>query len=102
MSEVSIEKLAGDIGTNVDRLVQQFKDAGLTKKNGDNVTEDEKKQLLDYLAKSHGSNGNVTPTKMTLTRKTTSTLSVGKSKNVKVEVRKKRTFVKRSPEEEAK
>ena len=102
MSEVSIEKLAGDIGTNVDRLVQQFKDAGLTKKNGDNVTEDEKKQLLDYLAKSHGSDGNVTPTKMTLTRKTTSTLSVGKSKNVKVEVRKKRTFVKRSPEEEAK
>jgi translation initiation factor IF-2 len=102
MSEVSIEKLAGDIGTNVDRLVQQFKDAGLTKKNGDNVTEDEKKQLLDYLAKSHGSDGNVTPTKMTLTRKTTSTLSVGKSKNVKVEVRKKRTFVKRSPEDEAK
>ena len=39
---------------------------------------------------------------MTLTRKTTSTLSVGKSKNVKVEVRKKRTFVKRSPEDEAK
>ena len=102
MSEVSIEKLAGDIGTNVDRLVQQFKDAGLTKKIGDNVTEDEKKQLLDHLAKSHGSDGNVTPTKMTLTRKTTSTLSVGKSKNVKVEVRKKRTFVKRSPEDEAK
>ncbi len=102
MSEVSIEKLAGDIGTNVDRLVQQFKDAGLTKKSGDNVTEDEKKQLLDHLAKSHGSEGNVTPTKMTLTRKTTSTLSVGKSKNVKVEVRKKRTFVKRSPEDEAK
>lgn len=102
MSEVSIEKLAGDIGTNVDRLVQQFKDAGLTKKSGDNVTEDEKKQLLDHLAKSHGSEGNVAPTKMTLTRKTTSTLSVGKSKNVKVEVRKKRTFVKRSPEDEAK
>ncbi len=102
MSEVSIEKLAGDIGTNVDRLVQQFKDAGLTKKIGDKVTEVEKKQLLDHLAKSHGSDGNVTPTKMTLTRKTTSTLSVGKSKNVKVEVRKKRTFVKRSPEDEAK
>jgi translation initiation factor IF-2 len=102
MSEVSIEKLAGDIGTNVDRLVQQFKDAGLTKKVGDNVTEDEKKQLLDHLAKSHGSESNLTPTKMTLTRKTTSTLSVGKSKNVKVEVRKKRTFVKRSPEDEAK
>ena len=102
MSEVSIEKLAGDIGTNVDRLVQQFNDAGLTKKAGDNVTEAEKKQLLEHLAKTHGSDANVAPKKMTLTRKTTSTLSVGKSKNVKVEVRKKRTFVKRSPEDEAK
>ncbi len=102
MSEVSIEKLAGDIGTNVDRLVQQFNDAGLTKKAGDNVTEAEKKQLLDHLAKAHGSDANIAPKKMTLTRKTTSTLSVGKSKNVKVEVRKKRTFVKRSPEDEAK
>merc|ERR1712137_722551 len=37
---------------------------------------------------------------MTLKRKTTSTLSVGKSKEVKVEVRKKRTYVKRSDIEE--
>ena len=63
MSEVSIEKLAGDISTNVDRLVQQFKDAGLVKKAGDNVSEDEKKQLLDHLAKAHGSDGNVSPTR---------------------------------------
>jgi translation initiation factor IF-2 len=100
MSEVSIEKLASDIKTPLDRLVQQFKDAGLNKNPGDNVTEGEKKQLLDYLSKAHGNSGDVAPKKMTLKRKTTSTLSVGKSKNVKVEVRKKRTFVKRSPEEE--
>ena len=100
MSEVSIEKLASDIKTPLDRLVQQFKDAGLDKKPGDNVTEGEKKQLLDHLSKAHGNSGEVAPKKMTLKRKTTSTLSVGKSKNVKVEVRKKRTFVKRSPEEE--
>ena len=100
MSEVSIEKLASDIKTPLDRLVQQFKDAGLDKKPGDNVTEGEKKQLLDHLSKAHGNSGEVAPQKMTLKRKTTSTLSVGKSKNVKVEVRKKRTFVKRSPEEE--
>jgi translation initiation factor IF-2 len=37
---------------------------------------------------------------MTLQRKTTSTLSVGKSKAVKVEVRKKRTYVKRTDVEE--
>ena len=102
MAEVSIEKLAADIGTTVDRLVQQFKDAGLTKTVNDQVTEEEKRQLLDYLSKQHGGTGSEAPKRMTLQRKTTSTLSVGKSKNVKVEVRKKRTYVKRSDIEEAK
>lgn len=102
MAEVSIEKLAADIGTEVDRLVQQFKDAGLTKAAGEQVTEDEKRQLLDHLSKSHGGTGSEAPKRMTLQRKTTSTLSVGKSKAVKVEVRKKRTYVKRTDEEEAK
>ena len=102
MAEVPIEKLAADIGTTVDRLVQQFKDAGLTKTASDNVTEEEKRQLLDYLSKQHGGSGSEAPKRMTLQRKTTSTLSVGKSKNVKVEVRKKRTYVKRTDVEEAK
>lgn len=101
MAEVSIEKLADSIGTEVDRLVQQFKDAGLTKAPGQNVTEDEKRQLLDHLSKSHGGHGSEAPKRMTLQRKTTSTLSVGKSKAVKVEVRKKRTYIKRSEVEEA-
>ncbi|MFC3093485.1 translation initiation factor IF-2 [Alteromonas sediminis] len=100
MAEVSIEKLAGDIGTTVDRLVSQFSDAGITKKVGDSVTEDEKRQLLDHLSKQHGGTGSEAPRKMTLKRKTTSTLSLGKSKEVKVEVRKKRTYVKRTDVEE--
>merc|ERR1711964_905130 len=62
------------------------------------VNEDEKQKLLDHLSKQHGSAAE--PTRMTLKRKTTSTLSVGKSKEVKVEVRKKRTYVKRSDVEE--
>ena len=98
MADVSIEKLASDIGTTVDRLVGQFKDAGITKNAGDQVNEDEKQKLLDHLSKQHGSAAE--PTRMTLKRKTTSTLSVGKSKEVKVEVRKKRTYVKRSDVEE--
>ena len=98
MADVSIEKLASDIGTTVDRLVGQFKDAGITKSAGDQVNEDEKQKLLDHLSKQHGSAAE--PTRMTLKRKTTSTLSVGKSKEVKVEVRKKRTYVKRSDVEE--
>ncbi|MGS2719993.1 translation initiation factor IF-2 [Paraglaciecola aestuariivivens] len=102
MAEVSIEKLATDIGTTVDRLVQQFKSAGIEKTVGANVTEDEKRQLLDFLSKQHGGTGSEAPKRMTLQRKTTSTLSVGKSKAVTVEVRKKRTYVKRSDVEEAK
>jgi translation initiation factor IF-2 len=102
MAEVSIEKLATDIGTTVDRLVQQFKSAGIDKVAGNDVTEDEKRQLLDFLSKQHGGTGAEAPKRMTLQRKTTSTLSVGKSKAVTVEVRKKRTYVKRSDVEEAK
>jgi translation initiation factor IF-2 len=100
MAEVSIDKLATDIGTTVDRLVQQFKDSGVTKAAGDVVTEEEKKTLLDHLSKSHGGTGIEAPRKMTLQRKTTSTISLGKSKGVKVEVRKKRTYVKRTDTEE--
>merc|ERR1712093_879397 len=67
---------------------------------GENVTEDEKRKLLDHLSKQHGGTNGGEPKKMTLQRKTTSTLSLGKSKEVKVEVRKKRTYVKRSDIEE--
>jgi len=100
MADVSIEKLASDIGTSVDRLVSQFSDAGIKKAAGENVTEDEKRKLLDHLSKQHGGTNGGEPKKMTLQRKTTSTLSLGKSKEVKVEVRKKRTYVKRTDIEE--
>jgi translation initiation factor IF-2 len=96
MAEVSIEKLASDISTTVDRLLKQFKDAGIEKAATDSVTETEKQTLLDFLSKQHGGEGATAPKKMTLQRKTTSTISMGKSKAVKVEVRKKRTYVKRS------
>ena len=102
MTEVSLEKLAQDVGTPVEKLVSQFAEAGIKKSAGDMVNEAEKKQLLDHLSKAHGGEG-AEPKKMTLQRKTKSTLSVnsgsGKQKNVQVEVRKKRTFVKRSAEE---
>jgi len=98
MADVSIEKLASDIGTTVDRLVGQFKDAGIAKSAGAQVNEEEKKKLLDHLSKQHGSASE--PQRMTLKRKTTSTINVGKSKEVKVEVRKKRTYVKRNDAEE--
>jgi translation initiation factor IF-2 len=96
MAEVSIEKLASDISTTVDRLLKQFKDAGIEKTASDGVSEEEKQKLLDFLSRQHGGEGASAPRKMTLQRKTTSTLNLGKSRAVKVEVRKKRTYVKRS------
>ncbi|WP_300317067.1 translation initiation factor IF-2 [Idiomarina sp.] len=104
MEEVTLEKLAKDVGTTVDRLVQQFAEAGMNKKAGDSVNEEEKQKLLAHLNRQHGGGGSSEPSKMTLKRKTKSTLSVGggrDSKSVQVEVRKKRTYVKRSAAEEA-
>src|SRR5690554_652024 len=104
MEEVTLDKLAQDVGTTVDRLVQQFAEAGMKKQPGDRVTEDEKQALLTHLNKSHGGSGPSEPAKMTLKRKEKSTLSIGggpgRSKSVQVEVRKKRTYVKRSALEE--
>lgn len=95
MTKVSIETLAQEINTPVETLLQQFADAGMSKKASDTVTQNEKEALLAHLNPQKG------PTKLTLQRKTHSTLNVpssgGKSKEVKVEVRKKRTFVKQDP-----
>ena len=64
------------------------------------VTESEKSTLLDHLSKQHGGTGSEGPARMTLQRKSKSTLSVtgstGKAKSVQVEVRKTRTYVKKS------
>ena len=65
MAEVTIEKLASDVGTTVDRLVQQFADAGITKRAGQMVSEDEKKSLLDHRSKQHGG-ASTEPSRLTL------------------------------------
>ncbi|KJZ00802.1 Translation initiation factor IF-2 [Pseudoalteromonas sp. THAF3] len=104
MAEVSVAKLAEDIGTTVDKLLQQLDSAGIKKGADDHVSESEKAQLLDHLSKQHGGAGSTGPERMTLQRKKKSTLSVtgstGKAKAVQVEVRKKRTYVKKSALEE--
>ena len=105
MEEVTLEKLAQDVGTTVDRLVQQFAEAGIKKQPGDRVNEQEKQTLLSHLNKTTGGAAPSEPAKMTLKRKEKSTLSIGggpagRTKSVQVEVRKKRTYVKRSVLEE--
>ncbi|WP_440866718.1 translation initiation factor IF-2 [Symbiopectobacterium purcellii] len=97
MTEVTIQSLAVEIQTPVDRLIQQFADAGITKSASDNVSQQEKETLLAHLNRERGSAAG----KLTLQRKTRSTLNIpstgGKSKSVQIEVRKKRTYVQRDP-----
>src|SRR5690606_22544730 len=96
MADVTVEQLAADVGAPVDRLLKQIQDAGLQHKSEkDTVTDAEKQTLLAYLKRSHG-DGDAEPQRITLKRKTTTTLKAGGQRTVNVEVRKKRTFVKRT------
>jgi len=105
MANVTVNDLAESVGTSVDRLLGQMKDAGLSHSSADALVSDaEKKTLLSFLKASHGDQDSEAPKKITLKRKTTSTLKVGSGsgrKTVNVEVRKKRTYVKRDPAAEA-
>ncbi|GAM71931.1 translation initiation factor 2 [Vibrio sp. JCM 19236] len=93
MTQLTVKALSEEIGTPVDRLIEQLADAGLKKSAADNVSDDEKQTLLTHLKREHGdTSGEAEPTRLTLQRKKRSTLSVsaggGKSKDVTVEVRK--------------
>jgi translation initiation factor IF-2 len=108
MSQVTVEKLAKVVGTPVEKLLEQMKDAGVKLTGADDVvSEEQKKILLAHLKKSHGEGGETgaAPKKITLNRSTKSSLKLsgsgGKSKTVNVEVRKKRTYVKRPETDEA-
>jgi len=105
MADITVAELAKEIGTPVDRLVSQLADSGVNKSATDAISQDEKESLLGHLKKQHGDDSDAKPNKLTLNRKTKSTLTMGhgsKSKSVNVEVRKKRTYVKRSDVEEEK
>ncbi len=102
MSGVTVEKLATIVGTPVDKLLEQMSDAGISlSDSNDTVSEEQKKVLLSHLQKTHGESKSVStgPKKITLKRSTKSSLKMtgsgGKAKTVNVEVRKKRTYVKR-------
>ncbi|MGC4007811.1 MAG: translation initiation factor IF-2 [Pseudomonas sp.] len=99
MTQVTVKELAKTVDTPVERLLQQMREAGLPHNNAEQVvTDSEKQALLAHLKGSHGDRADE-PRKITLQRKTTSTIRVAGSKTVSVEVRKKKTYVKRDPEE---
>lgn len=99
MTQVTVKELAKVVDTPVERLLQQMREAGLPHTSADQaVTDSEKQALLAHLKSSHGEKLEE-PRKITLQRKTTTTLRVAGSKTISVEVRKKKTYVKRSPDE---
>ncbi|MDR0207945.1 MAG: translation initiation factor IF-2 [Pseudomonas putida] len=99
MTQVTVKELAQEVEAPVERLLQQMREAGLPHTDaGQVVTDNEKQVLLTHLKSSHKSKAEE-PRKITLQRKTTSTLRVAGSKSISVEVRKKKVFVQRSPEE---
>ena len=100
MTQVTVKELAQVVDTPVERLLQQMCEAGLPHTSAEQVvTDNEKQALLAHLKSSHGANKAEQPRKITLQRKTTSTLRVAGSKSISVEVRKKKVFVERSAEE---
>ncbi|HEY5603953.1 MAG TPA: translation initiation factor IF-2 [Gammaproteobacteria bacterium] len=105
MPGVSVKQLASVLGVPVDRLLSQLSKAGLPMSDPDEtVSDDQKAQLLNFLRDSHGSGQKpLTTGKITLKRKSVSELkqpaTTGRgvrAKTVSVEVRKRRTYVKRS------
>ena len=104
MAETTIKAFATQIGVQPERLITQLVSAGVSGKGvGDSLSDEEKMTLLGYLRTHHGG-GEGGTTKITLGQKSVSQIKqamrTGPARTVQVEVRKKRTFVKRSTIEE--
>ncbi len=103
MSEVTVKQFSDVVGVPVERLLVQMGEAGIAVKSADAIIDDqEKQQLLAYLRQHRRTESAAAePSKITLKRKTVSALKQtgahgSKAKTVSVEVRKRRTYVKRS------
>ena len=104
MANETVTQFAGVLKVPVDKLLSQLGEAGIKVDGSDDIISDDAKlELLTFLRRSHGiddgSEERVSPTKITLKRKSQIELklasSQGRSRTVNVEVRKKRTYVKK-------
>jgi translation initiation factor IF-2 len=108
MAEVTVSQFAEVLKVPVDRLLVQLDQAGIKVSGPDaRISDDAKLELLTHLRRSHGSSetdGDGAPRKITLKRKTQSELKLastqGRARTVNVEVRRKRTYIKRDVLEE--
>ncbi len=108
MADVTVSQFAEALKVPVDKLLAQLDQAGISVAGADDyISEDAKLELLTHLRRSHGSGAASTgsaPARITLKRKTQSELKLasnqGRARTVSVEVRVKRTYVKRDVLEE--
>jgi len=104
MSNVTAKQLSEVIGISVEKLLDQLKVAGVQVAGVDEaISDDDKMKLLESLRSSHGKEGSSGPRKITLQRKSKSEIRVSgatgrnvTTKTINVEVRKKRTYMRRS------
>ncbi|WP_077032896.1 translation initiation factor IF-2 [Pelomonas sp. KK5] len=99
MAVTTVAQFAAELQRPASTLLEQLQAAGVKKASTDDaLNEADKERLLDYLRTAHGTTGGDRK-KITLTRKSTSEIkqadASGKARTIQVEVRKKRTFVKR-------
>jgi translation initiation factor IF-2 len=99
MSSNTVAEFAAELNKPASVLLEQFVSAGVSKNaDSDPISESDKQKLLSYLQASHGT-GSVERKKITITKKSTSEIkqadATGRARTIQVEVRKKRTFVKR-------
>ena len=105
MAQTTIEQFATELKMPPSALIEQLASAGVaTKKSGDELTEQDKTRLLDYLRKQHGA-ATEPKKRITLTRRQTTEIKApdaankGKSRTIQVEVRKKRVLERRDAPE---
>jgi translation initiation factor IF-2 len=102
MSSTTVAEFANELKKSADVLLQQLSAAGVAKtSDSDALSDADKQKLLSYLQTSHGTQAGDRK-KITLVKKSTSEIkqadSSGKARTIQVEVRKKRTLIKRDDE----
>jgi translation initiation factor IF-2 len=100
MAVTTVAQFAAHLGRPTTALIEQLQSAGVTKQSPDDaLTESDKERLLDFLRISHGTAVGGERKKITITKKTSTEIkqadASGRARTIQVEVRKKRTFVKR-------
>lgn len=104
MSDVTVAQFAEVLKVPVERLLVQLDEAGISVSGADAViSDDAKMELLTHLRRSHGHGeenaAGGAPKKITLKRRTQSEIRLasnqGRARTVNVEIRRKRTYVKR-------